>query len=99
MAVCQASAEYLKGYGIDYLLTAFLFCFIGYFNGCARTNFVMLQGIAGAFLVRVPLSYLFSRWFNGDIFMIGLATPSSSLLQVLLCVAYFMYCRKQQRFT
>lgn len=95
LAVCQASAEYLKGYGIDCLLTAFLFCFIGYFNGCARTGFVALQGIFGAFFVRVPLSYLFSVWFGGSIFMIALATPSSSLVQVILCVAYFLKCRRE----
>ena len=50
-AVCRASGEYLKAFSFDCLLTAFLFCFMGFFNGCARTRFVMLQGIAGAFLV------------------------------------------------
>ena len=93
-AVCRASGEYLKAFSFDCLLTAFLFCFMGYFNGCARTRFVMLQGIAGAFLVRVPLAYLFSRWFGGDIFMIGLATPASSFVQVLLCTLYFIKCRR-----
>ena len=94
-AVCRASGEYLKAFSFDCLLTAFLFCFMGFFNGCARTRFVMLQGIAGAFLVRVPLAYLFSRWFGGDIFMIGLATPASSFVQVLLCTFYFIKCRRE----
>lgn len=93
-AVCLASGEYLKAYSFDCLLTAFLFCFIGFFNGCARTRFVMLQGIAGAFLVRVPLSYLFSCWFGGNIFIIGLATPASSVVQVLLCIIYFLKCKR-----
>ena len=96
-AVCLASGEYLKAFSFDCLLTAFLFCFIGYFNGCAKTRFVMLQGIAGALLVRVPLAYLFSRWFNGDIFMIGLATPASSFVQVLLCFFYFYKIQKGNR--
>ena len=95
-AVCRASGEYLKAFSFDCLLTAFLFCFMGFFNGCARTRFVMLQGIAGAFLVRVPLAYLFSRWFGGDIFMIGLATPASSFVQVLLCTFYFIKCRREE---
>ena len=47
--VILAAAEYLKAYAIDCVLTSFLFCFIGYFNGCGATTFVMLQGIAGAF--------------------------------------------------
>ena len=98
-AVCRASGEYLKAFSFDCLLTAFLFCFMGFFNGCARTRFVMLQGIAGAFLVRVPLSYLFSSWFGGNIFILGLATPASSFVQVLLCIIYFMKFKREQPVT
>ncbi len=93
--VCLASAQYLKAYGIDCLLTAFLFCFIGFFNGCARTRFVMIQGIAGAFLGRVPLSFVFSRIQPVSVFRIGLATPCSSLLQIILCILYFLKIRKE----
>lgn len=96
-AVCAASAEYLKAYGIDCLLTAFLFCFIGFFNGCERTTFVMLQGIAGAFCVRVPLSFLFSRIQPVSIFRIGLATPSSSVVQILFCILYFIWYTQKQK--
>lgn len=95
--VCFASAEYLKGYAIDCLLTSFLFCFIGFFSGCSRTGFVMVQGIAGAFGVRVPLSLLFSKIQPVSIFRIGLATPCSSLMQILLCFAYFYRFRRWYR--
>ncbi len=47
--VVLASADYLKSYGIDCLLTAVFFCFIGFFNGMGKTRFVMIQGIVGAF--------------------------------------------------
>jgi Na+-driven multidrug efflux pump len=94
MEVRLAAADYLKAYGIDCLMTAFLFCFIGYFNGCGRTRFVMLQGIAGAFLVRVPLSMLFSRILPVSIFRIGLATPCSSLVQNTLCFWYLFRTKK-----
>ena len=95
--VCRASAEYLKAYGIDCLFTSFLFCFIGFFDGCSRTGFVMFQGIAGAFGVRVPLSLLFSRIRPVSVFRIGLATPASSLVQIFLCFLYFFRCRKEIR--
>ena len=39
-AVIAAAAEYLKAYAIDCLLVSFLFCIMGYFNGCGRTTFV-----------------------------------------------------------
>ncbi len=99
MDVCRASAEYLKAYGIDCLLTSFLFCFIGFFNGISRTAFVMVQGIAGAFGVRVPLSILFSHIQPVSIFRIGLATPSSSFVQIVLCFIYFFRCRREYKST
>ena len=36
-AVISAAADYLRAYAIDCLLTSFLFCFMGYFNGCGKT--------------------------------------------------------------
>ena len=94
--VVAAAAEYLKAYGVDTLLTAFLFCFIGYFNGTGSTLFVMVQGILGAFCVRLPLSWFISRQSWATLFTIGLATPASSLLQIILCFAYFRWTLKKQ---
>ena len=89
--VIAAASDYLKAYGIDCLLTCFLFCFIGYFNGMEYTRFVMLQGIIGAFLVRVPVSFAMSRWEPVSLFRIGLATPCSTVLQITLCMLFFYY--------
>lgn len=97
--VARASAEYLKAYGIDCLLTSFLFCFIGFFNGYSKTSFVMVQGIVGAFGVRVPLSILFSHIQPVSVFRIGLATPASSFVQIILCIVYFLICRQNYRNT
>ena len=94
--VIAASCDYLKAYGIDCLLTCFLFCFIGFFNGMEYTGFVMLQGIAGAFLIRVPVSFLMSRQDPVSLFHIGLATPCSSLVQILMCFICFAVWRKRQ---
>ncbi len=95
--IIQASAQYLKAYAIDTILTSFLFCFIGYFNGCGRTWFIMLQGIVGAFLVRIPVAYAISKISGVTLFMIGLATPSSSLVQILLCLIYYLILWKAEK--
>lgn len=87
--VIAASADYLKAYAIDCLLTCFLFCFIGFFNGLGMTRFVMIQGIIGAFLVRIPVAFLMSRQTPVSMFHIGLATPCSTILQVALCLIWF----------
>lgn len=94
--VILAAAEYLRAYALDCLLTSFLFCFIGYFNGCGRTTFVMIQGVIGAFGVRLPISWLMSLRTPVSLFHIGLATPASSMAQIVLCFAYFFVLLRQQ---
>ena len=94
--VILSAWDYLKAYAIDCLLTAFLFCFIGYFNGCSCTTFVMLQGMIGAFGVRLPLCWLISR-FTKSLFLIGLATPSSTVIQICLCFIYLFILTKRQK--
>ena len=93
--VIAASADYLKAYAIDCLLTCFLFCFIGFFNGMECTRFVMIQGIVGAFLVRVPVSFLMSRRQPVSLFHIALVTPCSTVLQILMCVLFMFYMRRR----
>lgn len=87
--VIAAAAEYLRAYAVDTLLVCFLFCFIGYFNGCGKTAFVMAQGLIGAFGVRIPVSYFMSRRQPVSLFHVGLATPSSTIVQIILCSIYF----------
>ena len=97
-AVIAAAWEYLKAYAIDCLLTSFLFCFIGYFNGCGRTVFVMVQGFVGALGVRLPVAFLMSRVSPGSLFHLGLSTPASTVVQILLCGGYFLYFgRKREK--
>lgn len=89
--------DYLKAYSIDCLLTAVLFCFVGYFNGCGKTIFVIIQGIIGAFFVRIPVVFIMSQINGATLFHIGLGTPISSLVQIILCViAYFIYKKRYE---
>lgn len=95
-AVIAAAADYLKAYAIDCLLVSVMFCMIGYFNGCGKTLFVMLQGIAGAFGVRIPVSLIMSRIKPVSLFKVGLATPCSSVVQIILCVGYFFLLSRRK---
>ena len=95
--VILAGWDYLKAYAIDTLFVAFLFCYIGYFNGCGSTTFVMLQGLIGAFGVRIPVSWIVSRMENVTLFKIGLATPASTIVQIIMCTCFFLWLRKKQK--
>lgn len=96
-AIIAPAAEYLKAYAIDCIFTAFLFCFIGYFNGCGNTTFVMLQGIIGGICVRLPVSWAMSKVEPVSLFRIGLATPVSSIVQILLCAVFFVFVQRRQK--
>ena len=89
--VIGASADYLRAYAIDTLLTSILFCFIGYFNGRGNTSFVMALGIVGAFLVRIPVSLFMSRMEPVSLFRVGLATPCSTVVQIALFLGCYAF--------
>ena len=95
-AVTLAAAEYMKAYAIDCLFTSFLFCFIGYFNGCGNTVFVMIQGLVGAFGIRVPASWLISQ-YSSNLFHIGLATPISTVIQIIMCGIFLVITIRVQK--
>ena len=90
--VIFAGADYLKAYAVDCLLTAFLFCFHGFFIGAGHTRFVMWEGLLGAFGVRIPVSYLMSRITPVSLFHVALATPCASAIQIAADLIWFRYC-------
>lgn len=95
--IITPAAEYLKAYAIDCVLTAFLFCFMGYFNGCGNTSFVMIQGIIGGIGIRLPVSFIMSKSVPVSLFRIGLATPMSTAVQILLCVVFFISVESRRK--
>lgn len=54
----------------------------------------MIQGLASAFLVRIPLSYYLSRLPGAGMFTISLAVPAAGLLSLGMCLAYFLHIRR-----
>lgn len=95
--IIAPAADYLKAYAIDCMLTPFLFCFMGYFNGCGNTTFVMAQGIIGGIGVRLPVSWYMSKLVPVSLFRIGLATPASTVVQIVLCLSFFAYTTRKAK--
>lgn len=87
--VIASTRDYLRSCSFEHLLIPFTFCFLGYFNGMGKTNFVMFQGFIAAFLVRIPVSYFLSRIPNTNMFYIGLAVPVSAGAALLMCLIYY----------
>ena len=94
-AVIEQSWDYLRGVSAEAIACAVLFCLIGYFNGHQKTLFVMLQGLAQTFIVRLPLSWYMSIRPNASLTNIGLAAPIASVFGILINLTYFiLYNRK-----
>ena len=89
-AVIACTAKYLKGFAPEAVTTAILFSFIGYYNGHSKTLFVMLQGIAQTFIVRLPMSYFMSIKPDASLTMIGLAAPCATIFGIIVNLAYFV---------
>ncbi len=84
------SANYLRGFSIDTVITCILFSYMGYFNGCGRTLFVMVQGVFSAFAVRIPASYIMSMGEDPSLMNIGFAVPISTFVSILVCFTYYI---------
>lgn len=96
-AYIARSAEYLKGFSPEAILTCLVFSYIGYFNGHGKTMPVMVQGITSSFLIRVPLSYLFSIQPGANLVTIGAAVPITSVYGILFfTVCYVAFQQKMK---
>lgn len=87
--------EYLRGLAPEAFLTCILFSFMGYFNGHARSGFVMTQGLLQSFLIRLPMSYFMSLRPGASLTGIGLAVPVSTITGILLCWLYYRRMNRQ----
>ena len=54
----------------------------------------MAQGMIGALGVRLPVALLVSRAADSSLFHLGLATPASTAVQILLCGIWFLRRRR-----
>lgn len=95
-AYIAKSVEYLRGFGLESVLTSFVFCYMGYFNGNGKTVFVMAQSLAQTFVVRIPVSYFMSIQENVTLTKIGFAAPAASVFGIFLCTIYYVYLRKKE---
>lgn len=96
-AVIARSFEYLRGFAAEAVVTSVLFSFMGYFNGHSRSLFVMGQGLAQSFLVRLPMSYIMSIQPDASLTWIGLAAPTATVFGIFLCSVYYIRLNRQMK--
>ncbi len=89
--VIAKAFEYLRGFAPEAFLTSVLFSYMGYFNGHSRSGFVMVQGLAQSFLVRLPMSYIMSIQPEASLTGIGLAAPTATVFGIVICTVYYVW--------
>lgn len=90
------ATQYLRGFSFDNIVGCFTFCFTGYYNGCRRTYYVLIQSMFAAFAVRVPFAYFMGQLPGVTMFHFGLAAPSASLAGLILYLCFFLHLRKKE---
>ena len=94
VAVKIAGGQYIRGYIWDCIFAGIHFSFTGYFCAYGKSYIGFIHNIIAIILVRIPGSYLASRYFPHTLFPMGMAAPAGSLLSVLIClIAYFFMAR------
>lgn len=94
--VIAQSADYLRGFSADCILTCVLFSSVGYFNGYGKSLPVMIQGMTSAFCIRIPVSILMSRLPGTSLMMVGFATPITTVYGILFFMICFAWMKKKQ---
>ena len=93
--VLAAGCEYLRSYAFDCVFAAVHFCFSGYFCGDQKSMVSFVHNITAILLVRIPGAWLASVYFPHSLYPMGWAAPLGSLLSALICVGFYLYCRKE----
>ncbi|MCF0229805.1 MAG: MATE family efflux transporter [Parasporobacterium sp.] len=96
--VMEGAAQYLKAYAIDTFFTSFLFCLIGFFNGCGKTAITMVQGMLGV-AVRVPAAIIIGGMPWANLFTIPLSTPIATVIQIIFCLICFAFVMRKLKRT
>lgn len=88
--------QYMRGYVWDCILAGIHFCFSGYFCALKKSGISFAHNCVSILLIRIPLSYIASKFFADTLLPMGLAPAMGSLLSVFVCVFAYAYLYKHQ---
>lgn len=88
-AVVTAAGQYLRSYTIDCILVSFVFCINAYFSSYGKSIISFAHSMVATFAVRIPVTYVLSRYTADSLYPMGLAAPAASLVSIIIC-AFFL---------
>jgi len=97
--VVLLGSQYMRGYVWDCILAGIHFCFSGYFCAYGLSGISFLHNSLSIICVRIPLSYLASKYFLDTLFPMGLASTVGSALSVIICLVAFIWIERRRKET
>ena len=95
--IISAGMPFFRTCSYDYIMVALVFCLNGYLNGRAKTMWTMISCSAGAVLLRIPLVYLFGKYFGNNLKMLGMVAPMVSAIMACYTLAYVVWDWKNEK--
>lgn len=89
--IIAAGVPFFKSCSYDYIMVTIVFCLNGYLNGREKTVWTMISCSAGALLLRIPMVYLFGKYFADDLGMLGKIAPAVSGIMACYTLVYVLY--------
>ena len=97
MTVVSLGATYIHSYVFDCAVAGLHFCLSGFFVASGYSYISFLNNIISIIICRVPGAYLASIYYPDTLFPMGLAAPMGGVIQVLICIFFFIHLKKQDR--
>lgn len=95
--VIAAGVPFFRSCSYDYFLVTIVFILNGYLNGCQKTVWTMFSSSAGALLLRIPMVYLFGKYFAENLGMLGKIAPIVSGIMACYTFIYVLYEGKNKK--
>lgn len=86
--VIAAGIPFFRSCSYDYILVTIVFCLNGYLNGKSKTVWTMVSCSGGALLLRMPMVYLFGKYFSDNLGMLGKIAPIVSGIMACYTLIY-----------
>ena len=96
--VVLLGSEYLRGYAWDCMLAGVHFCFSGFFTACGLSIISFCHNFLSIICARIPLSWLASVMYPDTLYPMGLASPTGSLVSIIICTAVYTYMLRHKKF-
>lgn len=93
--VVNAGCAYLRSYGCDICFAAIHFCFSGYFCGIEKSGLSFVHNLISVLALRIPGTYLTSKWWPNTLYPMGWAAPIGSLFSDIFCLICFIYITRK----